>query len=175
MIITELSKYIRTINDFPKPGIEFKDITTLTKDPNGFKLSIDLMVEKLANVDVELILGIESRGFIFGAALADRMAVGFDLIRKKGKLPGTIASESYDMEYGKDSIEIHEDSFKEGSKIVIVDDLLATGGTMAASIKLVNKLGGEISCILFLIELGFLNGRQKLAADNIISLINYAE
>lgn len=175
MIIKELSKYIRTINDFPKPGIGFKDITTLTKDPNGFKLSIDLMVEKLTSVDVDLILGIESRGFIFGAALADRIGVGFDLIRKKGKLPGAIASETYDLEYGNDSIEIHEDSFKRGAKIVIVDDLLATGGTMAASINLVNKLGGEIICILFLIELGFLNGRQKLAADNIISLINYAE
>ncbi len=174
-MMTELSAYIRTINDFPKPGIGFKDITTLTKDPNGFKLSLDLMVEKLANIDIDLILGIESRGFIFGAALADRMGVGMDLIRKKGKLPGVIASETYDLEYGNDSIEIHKDSFKKGSKIVIVDDLLATGGTMAASINLVKKLGGEISCVLFLIELGFLNGREKLAADNIISLINYAE
>jgi len=173
--MTELRKYIRTVNDFPKPGVGFKDITTLTKDPKGFKLSIDLMVEKLANVEVDLILGIESRGFIFGAALADRMGVGFDLIRKKGKLPGTIASETYDLEYGNDSIEIHEDSFKKGSKIVIVDDLLATGGTMAASINLVKKLGGEIGAVIFLIELGFLNGREKLPSDNIISLINYAE
>lgn len=173
--MTELSKYIRTVNDFPKPGIGFKDITTLTKDPIGFKLSIDMMLEKLANVDVELILGIESRGFIFGAALADRMGVGLDLIRKKGKLPGATASETYDLEYGTDSIEIHADSFEKGSKIVIVDDLLATGGTMAASINLVKKLGGEISCVLFLIELGFLKGREKLSADKIISLINYAE
>ncbi|MCH7955038.1 MAG: adenine phosphoribosyltransferase [Candidatus Marinimicrobia bacterium] len=173
--MTELSKYIRTVNDFPKPGIGFKDITTLTKDPIGFKLSIDMMLEKLANVDVELILGIESRGFIFGAALADRMGVGLDLIRKKGKLPGATASETYDLEYGTDSIEIHADSFKKGSKIVIVDDLLATGGTMAASINLVKKLGGEIRCVLFLIELGFLKGREKLSADKIISLINYAE
>ena len=173
--MTELSTYIRTINDFPKPGIGFKDITTLTKDPQGFKLSIDLMVQKLANIDVDLILGIESRGFIFGAALADRMGVGLDLIRKKGKLPGATASETYDLEYGTDIIEIHEDSFKDGSRIVIVDDLLATGGTMAASINLVKKLGGEISCVLFLIELGFLCGREKLSADNIISLINYAE
>jgi len=173
--MTELRKYIRTVNDFPKPGIGFKDITTLTKDPNGFKLSIDLMVEKLSNVDVDLILGIESRGFIFGAALADRMGVGLDLIRKKGKLPGAIASETYDLEYGNDSIEIHADSFKKGSKIVIVDDLLATGGTMAASIKLVKKLGGEISSVIFLIELGFLNGREKLTSENIISLIYYAE
>ncbi|MCH7819291.1 MAG: adenine phosphoribosyltransferase [Candidatus Marinimicrobia bacterium] len=175
MRMTELSKYIRTVNDFPKPGIGFKDITTLTKDPIGFKLSIDMMLEKLANVDVELILGIESRGFIFGAALADRMGVGLDLIRKKGKLPGATASETYDLEYGTDSIEIHADSFEKGSKIVIVDDLLATGGTMAASINLVKKLGGEISCVLFLIELGFLKGREKLSADKIISLINYAE
>ena len=175
MRMTELSKYIRTVNDFPKPGIGFKDITTLTKDPIGFKLSIDMMLEKLANVDVELILGIESRGFIFGAALADRMGVGLDLIRKKGKLPGATASETYDLEYGTDSIEIHADSFEKGSKIVIVDDLLATGGTMAASINLVKKLGGEISCVLFLIELGFLKGREQFSTDKIISLINYAE
>ena len=173
--MTELGKYIRTINDFPKPGIGFKDITTLTKSPDGFKLSIDLMVEKLSSVDVDLILGIESRGFIFGAAIADRMGLGLDLIRKKGKLPGSVGSETYDLEYGKDTIEIHDDSFKEGAKIVIVDDLLATGGTMAASIKLVKKSGGQINCVLFLIELGFLNGREKLDADNIISLINYDE
>lgn len=173
--MADLSKYIRTISDFPKPGVGFKDISTLTKDPVGFKLSIDLMVEKLENVEVNLILGIESRGFIFGAALADRLGVGLDLIRKKGKLPGVTVSETYDLEYGNDSVEIHEDSFKKGEKIVIVDDLLATGGTMAASIKLVRKLGGEISCVLFLIELDFLNGRNKLAADNIISLIHYAE
>ena len=173
--MTELSNYIRTINDFPKPGVGFKDITTLTRDPHGYKLSIDLMMEKLENVDIDLILGIESRGFIFSAALADRLGVGLDLIRKKGKLPSTIASETYELEYGTDTIELHEDSFKKGSKIVIVDDLLATGGTMAASINLVKKLGGEISCVLFLIELGFLNGREKLAADNIISLVNYAE
>lgn len=173
--MTELSKYIRTVNDFPKPGIGFKDITTLTKDPVGFKLSIDLMIEKLESVDVDLILGIESRGFIFGAALADRLGVGLDLIRKKGKLPGATAAETYDLEYGTDTIEIHEDSFSVGSNIVIVDDLLATGGTMAASINLVKKLGGEIRCVLFLIELGFLNGRDKLATDNIISLINYAD
>ena len=173
--MTDLSSYIRTINDFPKPDVGFKDITTLTRDPDGFKLSIDLMLEKLLNVDIDLILGIESRGFIFGAALADRLGVGLDLIRKKGKLPGTTASETYKLEYGADTIELHEDSFHKGSKIVIVDDLLATGGTMAASINLVKKLGGEISCVLFLIELGFLNGREKLGADNIISLINYEE
>ena len=173
--MTKLSKYIRTINDFPKPGIGFKDITTLTRDHHGFKLSIDLMMEKLSNVDVDLILGIESRGFIFGAALADRLGVGLDLIRKKGKLPAVTASATYDLEYGTDTLEIHKDSFKEGSNIVIVDDLLATGGTMAASINLVEKLGGEIGCVLFLIELGFLHGRDKLPADNIISLINYAE
>ena len=173
--MTELSNYIRTINDFPKPGVGFKDITTLTRDPHGFKLSIDLMMEKLENMDIDLILGIESRGFIFGAALADRLGVGLDLIRKKGTLPSTTASETYELEYGTDTIELHEDSFKRGSKIVIVDDLLATGGTMAASINLVKKLGGEISCVLFLIELGFLNGREKLAADNIVSLVNYSE
>ncbi len=171
--MTDLSKYIRTINDFPKPGIGFKDITTLTRDHEGFKKSIDIMIEKLANIDVELILGIESRGFIFGAALADRLGVGLDLIRKKGKLPGNTAAETYELEYGTDTIEIHEDSFNKGAKIVIVDDLLATGGTMSASIKLVKRLGGDIQCVLFLLELGFLNGRTKLDSEKIISLIIY--
>ena len=171
--MTNLSKYVRTINDFPKPGIGFKDITTLTRDPDGFKMSIDLMSEKLSNIDVDLILGIESRGFIFGAALADRLGIGLDLIRKKGKLPGITASETYDLEYGTDTIEIHEDTIERGAKIVLVDDLLATGGTMSASIKLVERLGGDIQCVLFLIELGFLNGRKNLESENVISLINY--
>ena len=171
--MTDLNEYIRTIKDFPKPGIGFKDITSLTRDPEGFKKSIDSMVENLANIDVELILGIESRGFIFGAAIADRLGVGLDLIRKKGKLPGNTASETYELEYGTDTVEIHEDSFKKGAKIVMVDDLLATGGTMSASIKLVKRLGGDIQCVLFLIELRFLNGRAKLDSEKIISLIIY--
>ena len=173
--MTDLKSYIRTIDDFPKPGIGYKDISTLTRDPIGFKKSIDEMVGHLADVVVDIVLGIESRGFIFGGAVADRIGVGFDLIRKPGKLPGDTASESYDLEYGSDSLEIHRDSIVKGSNVVIIDDLLATGGTMSAAVNLVKKLGGKVSAVLFLIELGFLNGREKLPDENIISLISYDE
>lgn len=171
--MTDIKSYIRTIEDFPKPGIGFKDITTLTRDPIGFKNSIDEMVMHLSDVEVDIVLGIESRGFIFGGAVADRIGAGFDLIRKPGKLPGDTTSESYDLEYGTDTLEIHEDSIAEGSNAIIIDDLLATGGTMSAAVKLVKKLGGRVSAVMFLIELGFLNGREKLPDENIISLINY--
>ena len=171
--MTDLKSYIRTIEDFPKPGIDFKDISTLTRDPIGFKNSIDEMVRQLSGLEVDIVLGIESRGFIFGGAVADRIGVGFDLIRKPGKLPGDTASEIYDLEYGSDTLEIHRDSIAKGSNAVIIDDLLATGGTMSAALKLVKKLGGKVSAVLFLVELGFLNGREKLPDENIISLINY--
>lgn len=171
--MTELKSYIRTIEDFPKAGIGFKDISTLTRDPIGFKNSIDEMVRRLSGVRVDIVLGIESRGFIFGGAVADRMGIGLDLIRKPGKLPGDTATEIYDLEYGSDSLEIHRDSISKGSNVVIIDDLLATGGTMSAAVKLVKKLGGKVSAVLFLIELGFLNGREKLPDENIISLISY--
>ena len=173
--MNELDKYIRTIRDFPKPGIGFKDITTLLKNPAGFKKSLDLMVEKLSGLDIDLILGIESRGFIFGGALADRLGVGFDLIRKPGKLPSEVVSESYELEYGSDVIEIHKDSIEKGMNILLIDDLLATGGTMSAAINLVKKFDCNISAILFLIELTFLGGRKKFDGENIISLIQYSE
>jgi len=173
--MNELDKYIRTIQDFPKPGIGFKDITTLLKNPAGFKKSLDLMVEKLSGLDIDLILGIESRGFIFGGALADRLGVGFDLIRKPGKLPSEVVSESYELEYGSDVIEIHKDSIEKGMNILLIDDLLATGGTMSAAINLVKKFDCNISAILFLIELTFLGGRKKFDGENIISLIQYSE
>jgi len=175
MTMNELDKYIRTIRDFPKPGIGFKDITTLLKNPAGFKKSLDLMVEKLSGLDIDLILGIESRGFIFGGALADRLGVGFDLIRKPGKLPSEVVSESYELEYGSDAIEIHKDSIEKGMNILLIDDLLATGGTMSAAINLVKKFDCNISAILFLIELTFLGGRKKFDGENIISLIQYSE
>ena len=171
--MTELKSYIRTIEDFPKAGIGFKDISTLTRDPIGFKNSIDEMVRRLSGVRVDIVLGIESRGFIFGGAVADRMGIGLDLIRKPSKLPADTATEIYDLEYGSDSLEIHRDSISKGSNVVIIDDLLATGGTMSAAVKLVKKLGGKVSAVLFLIELGFLNGREKLPDENIISLISY--
>ena len=175
MTMNELDKYIRTIRDFPKPGIGFKDITTLLKNPAGFKKSLDLMVERVSGLDIDLILGIESRGFIFGGAMADRLGVGFDLIRKPGKLPGEVISESYELEYGSDAIEIHKDSIEKGMNILLVDDLLATGGTMSAAINLVKKFDCNISAILFLIELTFLGGRKKFDGENIISLIQYSE
>ena len=173
--MNELAKYIRTIRDFPKPGIGFKDITTLIKNPAGFKKSLDLMVEQISGLDIDLILGIESRGFIFGGALADRLGVGFDLIRKPGKLPSEVVSESYELEYGSDAIEIHKDSIEKGMNILLIDDLLATGGTMSAAINLVKKFDCNISAILFLIELTFLGGRKKFDGENIISLIQYTE
>jgi len=173
--MNELDKYIRTIRDFPKPGIGFKDITTLLKNPAGFKKSLDLMVEQISGLDIDLILGIESRGFIFGGALADRLGVGFDLIRKPGKLPSEVVSESYELEYGSDAIEIHKDSIEKGMNILLIDDLLATGGTMSAAINLVKKFDCNISAILFLIELTFLGGRKKFDGENIISLIQYTE
>ena len=170
--MTELSKYIRTINDFPKPGIGFKDITTLTRDHHGFKLSIDLMMEKLSNIDVDLILGIESRGFIFGAALADRLGVGLDLIRKKGKLPFDTIIREHDLEYGRGALEIHIDSVKKGERVLIIDDVLATGGTAEAAAELVEELGGDIVGLGFLLELP-LGGREKLQKYNVQSLISY--
>ncbi|MCH8927600.1 MAG: adenine phosphoribosyltransferase [Candidatus Marinimicrobia bacterium] len=173
--MAELDTYIRTIPDFPKPGIGFKDITTLLKNPVGLKKSLDLMVEKTTGLDIDLILGIESRGFIFGGALADRLGVGFDLIRKPGKLPGEVVSESYELEYGTDTIEIHKDSIEKGMNVLLIDDLLATGGTMSAALRLVNKFDCTVSAILFLIELTFLKGREKLGTENIISLIQYSE
>ncbi len=175
MKMNELDKYIRTIRDFPKPGIGFKDITTLLKNPAGFKKSLDLMVEQISGLDIDLILGIESRGFIFGGALADRLGVGFNLIRKPGKLPSEVVSESYELEYGSDAIEIHKDSIEKGMNILLIDDLLATGGTMSAAINLVKKFDCNISAILFLIELTFLGGRKKFDGENIISLIQYTE
>ena len=175
MKMNELDKYIRTIRDFPKPGIGFKDITTLLKNPAGFKKSLDLMVEQISGLDIDLILGIESRGFIFGGALADRLGVGFNLIRKPGKLPSEVVSESYELEYGSDAIEIHKDSIEKGMNILLIDDLLATGGTMSAAINLVKKFDCNISAILFLIELTFLGGRKKFDDENIISLIQYTE
>jgi len=173
--MNDLDKYIRIIQDFPKPGIGFRDITTLLKNPGGFKKSLDQMVESISELEIDLVLGIESRGFIFGAALADRLGVGFDLIRKPGKLPGEVVTESYELEYGTDSIEIHRDSIEEGMNILLIDDLLATGGTMSAALKLVKRFDCNISAILFLIELTFLGGRKRLGSENIISLIKYAE
>lgn len=167
----DLSKFIRTVPDFPKKGIGFKDITTLLKEKVVFNQAVDAIAEKFAHKKIDKIVGIESRGFIFGAALAYKWNIGFVPVRKPGKLPAETIREEYQLEYGVDSIEIHKDAIRSGEKILIVDDLLATGGTAAAAARLVNKLGGDIQGVAFLIELTFLNGRKKLEGLEVISII----
>ena len=171
----DLKKFIRDVPDFPKPGILFKDITTLLKSPPAFEKTIDEMVEniKKLDIDVSAIAGIESRGFIFGSVIAYKMSLPFILIRKKGKLPAETYSETYELEYGNDTIEIHKDSISKDDNFVIVDDLLATGGTASAATSLIEKNGGNVALLLFLIELDELKGRQKLKNKNIKSLIHY--
>lgn len=169
----ELKKHIRSIQDFPKKGILFRDITTLLKNPNSFRLAFDELYDQTKELMIDKIVGIESRGFIFGAMLAERLNVGFVPVRKPGKLPAETEKEFYDLEYGKDSIEIHKDAIRPGEKILIHDDLLATGGTAKAAINLVEKLGGEVVQVLFLVELSFLNGREKLKGYNVKALVDY--
>jgi len=153
---------IRTIPDFPKKGIMFRDITTLLKDKEGFNETINLLVERYKNMDIDAVAGIESRGFITGAVLANRLGLGFITIRKPGKLPGETVSEEYELEYGIDKIEVHKDSIKKGDKILLVDDLIATGGTALAAANLVKKLGGEIVECSFIIDLPDIGGKKKL-------------
>lgn len=169
----ELKDLIRSVPNFPKEGIIFKDITTLLKDPNGFKETLSQLVKLAENKEVTKVIGIESRGFIFGGALAEKLNAGFIPIRKPGKLPAAKVSESYVLEYGTDSIEIHKDAIQPGDKILLHDDLLATGGTMKAACNLVEKLGAEVVQISFLIELTFLNGRSKFENYDLHSLIEY--
>lgn len=170
--IMELKDTIRAIEDYPKEGVIFRDITTLLKDKDAFKKAVDDMAEKI-DPDVDKIIGIEARGFIFGAALAYKLNKGFIPVRKPGKLPWDKLSESYDLEYGEDSIEIHEDAIEEGEKIVIVDDLLATGGTSKACLKLVESLKGEVLSLVFLAELEDLKGREVLEGEKVYSVIKY--
>lgn len=169
----KLEDYVRTIPDFPEKGIMFRDVTTVLKDPDGLKLSIDEMQKLLEGVDFDVIAGAESRGFIFGAPLAYNMHKSFVLIRKKGKLPAETVSAEYELEYGKAEIEIHKDAIKPGQKVVLVDDLIATGGTIAAAAGLVEKLGGEVVKIVFLMELMGLNGRAELSKYDVASVIKY--
>ncbi len=168
-----LKSLIRGVPDFPKPGILFYDITTLLKDKVGFAKLIDGLSEYYLNKDVDIVMGIEARGFIFGPALAYRLNAGFVPIRKPKKLPAKTISQTYDLEYGSDTLQVHEDAVKPGQRIVIVDDLLATGGTAKASVELVKKLGGEIVGVAFVIELDALKGRDKLAGYDVLSLIHY--
>jgi adenine phosphoribosyltransferase len=169
----DLKKIIRDVPDFPKKGIIFKDITTLLKDRDAFRYAIDKMIERYKGEDISLIVGIESRGFIFGPLLAYHLNAGFIPVRKPGKLPSDTVTESYDLEYGKDAVEIHKDAINPGDKVLIVDDLLATGGTSYATAKMIEKCEGTVVGFAFLIELGFLKGRDKIKDYNIFSLISY--
>jgi adenine phosphoribosyltransferase len=170
-----LKALIRTVPDFPKPGILFYDITTLLKDPKGFAALIDALAQYYIDKDIDLVLGIEARGFIFGPALAYRLNAGFVPVRKPRKLPGPTARVTYDLEYGSDTLEIHVDAIEPGQRVVLVDDLLATGGTMEATIKLVQQLGGTIAGLGFAIELDFLKGRDRLKDYDVFSLLHYNE
>lgn len=168
-----LKQLIREIPDFPKKGILFYDITTLLKDKSGFASLVDQMADHYAPKHVDVVLGIEARGFIFGPALAYKLGTGFVPVRKPGKLPAETVQFSYDLEYGSNTIEIHKDAIQPGQKVVIVDDLLATGGTAEAAAKLVKQLGGEVAGLAFVVELDFLNGRDKLAGYDVMSLLHY--
>jgi adenine phosphoribosyltransferase len=170
-----LKTLIRTVPDFPKPGILFYDITTVLKDKAGFATLIDAFAQYYIGKEIDLVLGIEARGFIFGPALAYRLNAGFVPVRKPKKLPAPTAKVSYDLEYGTDSLEIHLDAIQPGQRVVIVDDLLATGGTMEATVQLVRQLGGEIAGLGFAIELDFLNGRSKFQEYDVLSLLHYDE
>ncbi len=169
----DLKALIRDIPDFPKPGILFRDITTLLRDPAGLKYSIDTLATKVRDWQPEYIVGMESRGFIFGAALAYELGIGFIPVRKPGKLPSAIHKIEYALEYGTDTLEIHQDAFVPGSRIAIVDDLIATGGTAAATAKLLQGIGCNLVGCAFVIELDALNGRSHLPEIPIISLVHY--
>lgn len=168
-----LEQKIRVIDGFPKPGISFKDITTLLQDPEAFRFTVKEMANFCSEREVDLIVGVESRGFILGAPLAYELGVGFALVRKPGKLPGEVLQVEYELEYGTDSLEIHKDAIKPGMNVVIVDDLLATGGTIGATAELLEQVGAKISGFTFLIELEYLNGRSKLEGYDIQTLVKY--
>ena len=169
----DFKNYIRVIPDFPQPGIRFKDITTLLKDPTAYQAAIDELKALVKHLDIDLIAGPEARGFVIGAPLALALGVGFVPIRKSGKLPGETGEAAYDLEYGKDRLAVHKDAIQPGQKVLIADDLLATGGTIATTINLINQLGGEVIGAAFLIELGYLDGRAKLGDIEVKSLVTY--
>lgn len=169
----ELKDKIRNISNFPKEGIEFKDITTLIQDGEAFKESVDKIADLIREYDIDLIVGPEARGFIFGTPVAYVLNKGFAPVRKKGKLPAEVMQYEYDLEYGTDVIEIHKDAIKNGMKVAIIDDLLATGGTIHACSKLIESLGGKVVVMAFLMELEFLKGREKLEGYNVKSLIKF--
>lgn len=173
MLTIDLKQMIRSVPDFPKPGINFFDITTLLKDANGLQATIDSLSRPYETSHVDVVVGIESRGFILGSAVAQRLDAGFIPVRKPGKLPAKTLKEIYELEYGKDALEIHADAIKHGQRVLIVDDVLATGGTAAAATRLVRKLGGDLLGLSFLIELTFLEGKSKLAGEHVYSVLQY--
>lgn len=168
-----LKDKIRNVPDFPKAGILFYDITTLLQDPAGFRAAVDNLVLPFEGQGIDIVVSIESRGFIFGSVVADRIGAGFTPVRKPGKLPSSTVRASYELEYGTDALEIHDDAIEKGQRVLIVDDVLATGGTARATTDLVKQLGGEVHALAFLIELVALNGRQRLAELNVHTVLKY--
>lgn len=176
MLIEEIKDTIRQVPDFPKKGIQFLDITTGVKNPKAFKVMIDFLYGEFKDKKVDYVAGIESRGFIFGAPLADRLGAGFVMIRKPNKLPADTISESYDLEYGKDTIQMHADAIEKGANVVVIDDLLATGGTACAACRLIKKAGGNVVAASFIIELTPLKGAEKIKNDSgvdVVSMLKY--
>ena len=173
MLTIDLKQMIRSVPDFPKPGINFFDITTLLKEPAGLKATIEALSTPYADAKIDVVVGIESRGFILGSAVAEQIGAGFVPVRKPGKLPARAIKEVYELEYGKDAIEIHADAIEQGQRVLIVDDVLATGGTAAATTRLVKRLEGELHGLAFLIELTFLEGQKKLTGENVYSVLQY--
>jgi len=174
MRVADLKKAIREVPDFPKPGINFYDLSTLFRDAKAFRVAIDVLVERYRGERIDALAGIESRGFILGAAMAHRLGVGLIMVRKAGKLPWETESEEYSLEYGQARLELHRDAVEPDQRIVVVDDLLATGGTAAATGRMIERLGGRVEGYGFLVELEFLRGREALGSDNVFSLISYA-
>ena len=171
--MTDLKASIRHVPDFPKPGILFYDVTTLLQDPAGFRAAVDRLAAPFTGQGIDLVVGIESRGFIFGAAVADRIGAGFAPVRKPGKLPSRTVKVTYDLEYGSDTLEMHDDAVTKGQRVLIVDDLLATGGTAKAAVGLVKRLGGDVHSLAFLIELVALDGRKQLAGERLHTVLTY--
>ena len=171
----DLAMTIRSVPDFPVEGILFYDITTMLKDPEAFRESVDQLVNYYQETEVDVVVGVESRGFIFGAPLAYKLGVGFVPVRKPGKLPAEKLAESYELEYGTNTLEIHKDAIQQGQKVLVVDDLLATSGTAMATCNLVEKLGGQVVGAAFVIELNFLKGREQLKGYDVFSLLSYDE
>lgn len=163
----KIEDYIRTIPDYPKPGIMFRDVTTLFSDPRGFRMAVDALVQLHVNTDIDMVAGIEARGFILGGAVAHQLGKGFLPVRKKGKLPHETLSEEYNLEYGTDVVEIHKDGITDGARVLVIDDLIATGGTAEAAVKLINRAGGIVVGSTFVIELPDLGGRARLESHNV--------